>query len=135
MSAEAFLDTNILVYVLADDPVKTPIAESVLTAGGVISVQVLNELASVASKKLKMPWNEIEEALDAIRLHLAEPKPVEVSTHESALKLCGRYGFSYYDSLIVASALDAGCRRLLTEDLQTGRLIEGRLTVVNPFLV
>jgi predicted nucleic acid-binding protein len=133
MNDEVFIDTNVLVYVLTDDLEKTVIAEAVLEAGGMISVQVLSELASVASKKLKMPWNEIEEALGAIRACCSKPRPLQVSTHESALRISANYGFAYYDSLIVASALEADCKELLTEGLQAGQLIDGRLTIVNPF--
>ncbi len=81
-----------------------------------------------------MPWSEIEEALVAIRTFCAKPRPIELSTHESALHISARYGFSFYDSLIVASALESRCKVLYTEDLQPGQVIEGRLTVTNPLM-
>jgi len=63
----AFFDTNILLYLLSDDAAKADCAEELVATGGVISVQVLNEFAAVASRKLGMSWNEIREVLHPIR--------------------------------------------------------------------
>jgi len=133
MSVDSFIDTNVLVYLLARDEAKTPIAEAIVSQGGVISVQVLNELASVAGRKLRMPWPHIREALTAIRELCGNPRTLTTATHEAALNMAERYGFSFYDALIVASALEAKCSKLLTEDLQHGQVLEGKLLVQNPF--
>ena len=129
---EAFLDTNVLLYLLSADAAKADCAEALVAAGGVISVQVLNEFASVASRKLGMSWAEIREVLETIRA-VCRIEPISLETHDRGLTLSERYGFSIYDSMILASALLAGCNVLFTEDLQHGQSIDGRLTVRDPF--
>lgn len=131
-AAERFFDTNVLLYLLSADQDKADRAEAALAAGGSVSVQVLNEFASVASRKLGMPIPEIREALAAIRA-VCRVEPVSEDTHDLGLKVAERYGLSVYDSMIVASALLAGCKSLLTEDMQDGRTFDGRLKVRNPF--
>ena len=132
-ATEAFFDTNILLYLLSDDTVKADRAEQLIATGGTISVQVLNEFASVASRKLRMPWTEIREVLDTLR-RLCQVEPILVETHDRGLAVAQRYGFSVYDSMILASALLVGCKILYSEDLQDGQHIDGQLTVHNPFL-
>lgn len=131
-AAERFFDTNVLLYLLSADQDKADRAEAALAAGGSASVQVLNEFASVASRKLGMPIPEIREALAAIRA-VCRVEPVSEDTHDLGLKVAERYGLSVYDSMIVASALLAGCKSLLTEDMQDGQTFDGRLKVRNPF--
>jgi predicted nucleic acid-binding protein len=79
-----------------------------------------------------MSWGEIRDVLGSIRA-VCEIAPVSLSTHERALEIAERYGFSFYDATIVASALDARCDTLHLEDLQDGQVIEKQLTVRNPF--
>ncbi len=98
-----------------------------------ISVQVLNELASVVMRKLKMSWVETREVLSLIRT-LCKVEPVTLATHEQGIFLAERYGFSIYDAMITASALLSGCRTLYTEDLQNGQRIEKNLMTCNPFV-
>jgi predicted nucleic acid-binding protein len=131
-AANAFLDTNVLLYLLSEDASKADRAENLLADGGVISVQVLNEFAAVASRKLGLSWPEIRELLETAQ-SLCRVEPLTVATHERGLAIAERYGFSVYDSLIVCSALLAGCRVLWTEDLQDGQRIDDQLTVKNPF--
>jgi predicted nucleic acid-binding protein len=133
MSDKAFFDTNILIYSITEAGIKTSQARTRLKGGGVISVQVLNEVVSVARRRLLYSWPDIEEAVLGIRELFPTPVPLTISTHESGLRISTRYGFRIYDSLVVASALEAGCRILYSEDLQDGQLIEGVLTVRNPF--
>jgi predicted nucleic acid-binding protein len=128
-----FLDTNILVYAaLSDDP-RCPIAERLLAAGGTISVQVLNEFANVARTKLKWPWPDIEAMLALVRSRSGRVQQIALSTHEGALVFARDHGVSFYDALIVAAALEAGCDTVFTEDMQHGRKF-GALTIVNPFI-
>ena len=129
---EAFLDTNVLLYLLSRNAAKANRAEELIAAGGVISVQVLNEFASVASRKLGMSWAEIREVLETVR-SICRIEPLSLETHDRGLAVAERYGFSVYDSMILASALLADCTTLFTEDLQDGQRIDGRLTVRNPF--
>jgi predicted nucleic acid-binding protein len=133
MSAvDAFFDTSVLMYLLSSDAAKSDRVEALLADRGTISVQVLNEFAAVAIRKLKMPLPEVREVLDTIRA-VCDVEPVTVETHDRALAVVERYGFSLYDSLLIAAALNAGCRILYSEDLQHGQLIDRQLRVVNPF--
>jgi len=127
-----FFDTNIALYLLSADQAKADRAEELLAEGGIISVQVLNEFAAVASRKPGMSWAEIREVLDQVRaVSIAEPMSVE--THERGLLVAERYGLSLYDALIVAAALLSGCSMLYSEVMQHGQIIEGQLTICNPF--
>jgi predicted nucleic acid-binding protein len=90
----AFLDTNVLVYAIGQRDDRTPTAEALLAAGGVISVQVLNELASVAHRQLKMSWSDVSVALEAIEILCPSPVALTLATHEEALRL----GRSPHDS-------------------------------------
>jgi predicted nucleic acid-binding protein len=131
MSAADFFDTNILLYLLSEDEMKADRAEQLLQAGGLVSVQVLNEFAAVAASKLAMKFAEIREILAAIRA-VCVVKPLQVETHELGLGLAERYRYSIYDGMILAAALRAGCSTLFSEDFQHGQKID-RLTIVNPF--
>ena len=129
--AKAFFDTNVLLYLLSADPDKAQRAEELIADGGVISVQVLNEFASVASRKLRMTIPEIQECIDPIR-GICGVEPVTLETHLRGLDLAERYRFSVYDSMIVAAALLAGCEILYSEDWQDRQRIDG-LLISNPF--
>jgi predicted nucleic acid-binding protein len=133
MNVEVFLDTNVLVYSLVADDPRAAIATALLEQGGAISVQVLNEFTSTAIRKLKRSWSDVTAALAAFRRLLPNPLPVTSAMHEAALEIAQRDRLSFYDALIVAAALEAGCSTLLTEDMQQGRVIDGRLTIQNPF--
>ena len=128
----SFFDTNILLYVASGDPAKADRAERLIGAGGVISVQVLNEIANVARRKMGMSWTEIRTLLRTMRT-LLSVQPLTIETHETGLVLAERYGLSIYDAMIAASALHAGCGTLWTEDMQDGIVLETRLRIVNPF--
>lgn len=133
MSDKVFFDTNVLVYTIGQHDARTPTAEALLARGGLISVQVLNELASVAHRKLRMSWREVTEALGAIRVLCPSPIPITAEMHDAALRLAVQHGFHIYDALIVAAALEADCATLYTEDLRSGQVIDDRLTIRNPF--
>jgi predicted nucleic acid-binding protein len=133
MNDKAFFDTNVLVYVVGHRDDRTASAEALVAGGGVVSVQVLNELAAVAHRKLGMTWDEIGEALTAIRVLCPSPVPLTVETHEAGLRIAAQYRFHIYDALVTAAALEAECTTLYSEDLQDGRIIDGRLTIKNPF--
>jgi predicted nucleic acid-binding protein len=133
MNAKAFLDTNVLVYATVTDDPRAAIAMALLEQGGTISVQVLNEFTNTAIRKLKRSWSDVTAALAAFRLLLPSLLPITVAMHEAALEMAQRDRVSFYDALIVAAALEAGCSTLLSEDMQHGRVIDGRLTIQNPF--
>lgn len=133
MPAEAFFDTAVLVYAVTENDPRTSAAIKLLSMGGTLSVQVLNEFALVAQRKHGMNWDEVGAALSFIRSLCREPVALTVRIHEAGVEIAARYGFHVYDSMIVAAALDAGCTTLFTEDLQDGQRI-GTLTIRNPFL-
>jgi predicted nucleic acid-binding protein len=128
----AFFDTNVLVYSVTADPRKSA-ADRVLARGGFISAQVLNEFANVARNKLRKDWTEIEYAIERFCRAVDDVVHLTRETNASALRLARDHGLSFYDALIVASAQEAGCDTLYSEDMQDGRAIGG-LTVRNPFL-
>ena len=133
MSDKVFFDTNVLLYTIGQQDTRTPTAEALLAQGGLISVQVLNELASVAHRKLRRSWPEVTDALGAIRILCPSPIPITAEMHDAALRLATQHGFHISDALIVAAALQADCTTLYSEVLQSGQLIDGRLTIQNPF--
>ena len=138
MSADDFLDSNVLVYsVDTRFPEKRQramelVTRSVNEATGCISFQVLQETLNVLIGRLGTPVDRLRVLMDDVLFPLWQVYP-SAPLYQSAITLQGRYGLSFYDSLIVAAALEAGCTRLYSEDLQHGQQIQ-RLTIVNPFL-
>ena len=133
MKAKVFFDTTILVYMVSEGDRRADISERLLASGGKLSVQVMNEFAAVARRKLNMSWPEVSEALDAVRALCETAAPLTVEIHDRALDIAERYGYHIYDALILAAALDAGCDVLYTEDMHDGQKV-GALTIRNPFV-
>jgi predicted nucleic acid-binding protein len=133
MSDRAFLDTNVFVYAIVQDDPRSHDAEELIAEGGKVSVQVLNEFAAVARRKTNMAWGEIQLALEAIKILCPDPLPITLETHQEALVIAEKYGYKIYDALIVASALEARCTILYSEDMQDGQVIDQGLTIRNPF--
>jgi predicted nucleic acid-binding protein len=131
--AKAFIDSNIALYLLSGDTMKADRAEAVIAAGGVISVQVLNEVTSVMRRKLGMTWAETDEVLAGLRA-ACTVEPLTIETHDTGRHLAERYGLSVYDAMIVSAGMVAGCDQLYSEDMQHGLLIEGQLRICNPFI-
>jgi predicted nucleic acid-binding protein len=127
----AFFDTNILVYAFLDTA-KRARALEIIAGGGAISAQVLNEFTNVARKNRQREWAEIESALTVIGGHFPNVRPLTADTHSVAVALARDHGLAFYDALIVAAALEAGCDVLYSEDMQDGRAFD-RLTIRNPF--
>ena len=107
-------------------------AEFVISDGGVISVQVLNELANVARRKMRMTWPETKAFLSVFR-GLLTVEAITVETHETGLAFAERYNLSIYDAMIAASAFHADCDVLWSEGMQDGMTLGDRLRIVNPF--
>lgn len=129
-----FLDTNVLVYAFCNDT-RSACAEALLAKGCASSVQALNEFANVARRKLAMEWREVREALDAIRALLSAVAPLDLETHLAGIEIAERHRLSVYDAMMIAAALKLGCTTFWSEDLQDGLVVEGRLTIHNPFVV
>ncbi len=133
-----FVDTNVLVYLRdPSDPEKQRRAAEWFArlwdeGSGRISWQVLQEFHLVMTRKLDPPADRERVRDDVRALATWDPVPTEGEVMESAWRIEDRYGFSWWDSLIVAQALASGATTLLTEDLQDGQEIEG-LRIVNPF--
>ena len=128
----SFFDTNVLLYLASGDPVKADRAERLVAEGGTISVQVLNEIANVARRKMRMSWKETNGFLAMVR-GLLPVVPMTIETHEAGIALAERYGFSTYDAMIAASAMLSGCDTLWSEDLQHDMTVNDRLRIINPF--
>jgi len=132
MNDKPFFDTSVVLYAFRQDDARGPVAETLLAAGGTLSVQVLNEFVAVARRKLNKTWKEVRRALDILRVFCPEPIPLSVQTHERAIQIAERYGYSIFDALIIAAALKAGAATLYSEDMQDGQAIDG-LTIRDPF--
>lgn len=133
MNDKPFFDTNVLLYTLARSDARSNTSKGLLRGGGVTSVHVLNEFIAVARRRLKMPWKEIHEALEDFRILCPEPVPITLKTHEGGIRIAERFGYSIYDSLVIATAIEASCGVLYSEDMHNGQRIEG-VTIRNPFL-
>jgi predicted nucleic acid-binding protein len=127
-----FLDSNVLIYAFTTDD-RAATAQALLQTRPAISVQGLNEFANVARRKLGMDWKEIREAISALRALCPTILAIDLATHDSALRIAGRYGYSMFDALVVASALQASSETLWSEDMQDGMVIDGGLRIANPF--
>ena len=132
MNGKPFFDTNVLIYTLAEANPRADVARRLLAYGGILSVQVLNEFVAVTRRKYRMSWDEVREAVASIRLLCPESMPADMLTHERALDIAERYGYGIYDSLVIASAIEASCKTLYSEDMQDGQNIQG-CTIRNPF--
>ncbi len=131
---KVFIDTNILLYLLSEDSNKADRAETIVRAGGTISVQVLNELANVTHRKLAMSWMEINELLSLIR-SLCSIEPLTIEVHDMGILIAERYKLSVYDAMVAAAAILGGCETLYSEDMQDGLLIDDQLRICNPFTI
>ena len=128
----AFLDTNVLLYLLSGDAAKADRADALVLDGGVISVQVLNEFTHVARRKFRAPWEAVWTSLAAIQANVSI-EPLTLETHSHGLRIAERYQLSVFDGLLLASANLAGCDRFYSEDMQDGMNVGG-LTIRNPFV-
>jgi predicted nucleic acid-binding protein len=128
----SFFDSNVLLYLASGDTKKADMAEAAVAAGGAISVQVLNEIANVARRKMHLSWANTHDFLGMLR-GLLTVHPLTIETHEAGLMLAERYRLSVYDAMIVASALQAGCDTLWSEDMQDSVAIGKGLRIANPF--
>jgi len=131
--ADDFFDTSVLLYLLSEDDSKADRVEALLQDSGNVSVQVLDEFTAVSRGKLGMSFAEIREILATVRA-VCRTHPLTLETHERAIEIAERYRFSVHDSVMVASAYLAGCKTLYAADLRHLQIIEGQLSIINPFL-
>ncbi len=126
-----FLDSNVLLYLLSADAGKADTAETLLTQAPTISVQVLNEITSVCLRKLKMPWPEITDLLQAVKA-TCRIVPLTTETHAQAMRVAQLHHLSFYDAHIVAAAIASGASTLMSEDMHEGLTVQG-VRIQNPF--
>ena len=134
MKDRVFIDTNLWVYLYSDET-KGSIIRNIVNkyfCSIVISTQVLGELFNVLIKKIRRPKEEAKDIISNLITNFGI-KGIEELLVLKAIEINIKYKYSYWDSLIIASALEAGCYILYTEDMQNGQIIEGRLGIVNPF--
>ena len=129
--SEAFLDTNIIIYFVSEESSRALRSAELLRAGGLVSVQVLNEFTSVVRRKFSFQWSAVRLAIASVR-DTCRVVPVTIETHERGLALAERHRLNLYDGMLVAAALLAGCTTLYTEDMRDGLTIDG-LTIRNPY--
>jgi predicted nucleic acid-binding protein len=130
---KVFFDTNILLYLLSGDTGKADRAEAIMQIGGLISVQVLNEVTTVGRRKLSMSWSELDEFLSLIQSVLTV-ESLTLDTYNRGRYVAEQYGLSVYDSMIVATALIGECSILYSEDMYNGLLVDDQLHICNPFV-
>ena len=135
MSDKIYLDTNILVYLFSDDePEKQQIARKLVCGHSCITgINNLNEMNCVLVQKKKLSFAKTGLALDYV-IRDVEIGLIRLSALREALRIMERYNYSYFDSLVIAMALENNCTMLYTEDMQHGQVVEKRLTIWNPFL-
>jgi len=134
MKDKVFLDSNILIYLYSEDELqKQSIANNIFDKFEcVISTQTLNEFCNVCIKKLKKPISEIIESLNEIK-RSSKLEFIDDKVIEQALFLREKYSYSYFDSLMLSSALKYGCAIIYSEDMQHEQVIESSLKIINPF--
>jgi predicted nucleic acid-binding protein len=132
MNDKAFVDSNVFLYLYStDEDVKREKAIAALKEHKcVTSTQALNEFCNVCTKKWKLPVEDIEKAVDEI-CGACMVYPLTPEIIKQALPLYSRYGYSFYDCLMLSAALSSHCNLLLSEDMQDGQTIDGVLTIKN----
>jgi len=134
MPGKIFIDTNVVLYSLGQASTKAHLAAPLFVGFPTISTQVLLETANVASKRLGLTVSEIRKLITSLEA-MCRVEIISLVTIHTALDIRERYSFSWYDSLIVATAMESGCDTLYSEDMQNGQeREEGRLRIVNPFV-
>jgi predicted nucleic acid-binding protein len=128
----SFLDSNILIYLVENNADKKAKVLSIISTDCMISTQVVGENINACMRKLKMTKEKAFKHANELLATLSI-KTIQPSTIEAGMMICNKYQLSWWDSLIVAAALENNCEILYSEDMQDGLVIEKRLTIVNPF--
>ncbi len=127
------LDTNILVYSFDPQSFKSKIADNLIAEQPIIPAQVVSEFLNVSKRLLSIPKLDILKKCNLI-LRECNIIPTTQNVLNHAEKLIARYDLQLFDSIIVASAIEANCTILYSEDMQHGFVVEGTLTIINPFI-
>jgi predicted nucleic acid-binding protein len=123
-------DTNILVYAFGKQNDKRKhVAKDIISDCNIISLQVINETAYVLLRKFNFDIIEVEKVVRFVNRHFLI-SDLNMNIFEQTLKIADKYGFSFWDSMIIASALKNQCNILFSEDLNHGQMIESKLTLI-----
>lgn len=133
MPDSVFLDSNVCLYILDKQNPKFTIAKTLLQGKSKISTQVLAENINVCVKKLKQSKTFAVSHAKSLQLS-CEVLPITDQVITKAYLVFERYGYSIFDSLILATAMEAECGLLYSEDMQHGQIIQGKTTIINPFI-
>ncbi len=146
MKDKVFLDTNIFIYALTEPKEKNKeedlrkraislklLAKIFNEKDIIISVQILNELHFNMIRKFKLDDELVIKSIEENLFSIALVEDLKVQTYTKASQIRKKYNISYWDSLVVASALESGCSTLYSEDMQHNLVIENSLTIINPF--
>jgi predicted nucleic acid-binding protein len=126
------LDSNIAIYALSKGE-KADQADKILQSVDFLSIQVLNEYANVARRKLGYSWQDIATDIDLLKVAGKQIVPVDQSSNRNAIRLAERYMLEFYDALLIAVALANGASKLYSEDMHHGLIVDSQLTIINPF--
>ena len=131
---KVFIDTNVLIYAYSEDePNKSKLANKIIFSNkSIISTQVINELSNILYKKFNLTAPLILKLIDELEENL-EIVNFSINTIKLAHNIKEKYKYSYYDSLIIATALENNCLILYSEDMQHNQTIENQLKIINPF--
>jgi predicted nucleic acid-binding protein len=133
MTDKITLDTNILIYAFGkQDDDRKQIAKEIITKCNIISLQVVNETVYVLLKKFKFQHSEVDSVINFMRQNFII-SDLNIRTLDQTIKISARYGFTFWDSMILASALENNCSVLYSEDMHHNQIIEGSLQIINPF--
>lgn len=134
MSDKITIDSNVLIYAFAqNDDFRKNIAKDIIAKCNILSIQAINETSYILLKKYNFPKEQLEQVI----LFLKEQfiiSSLTTNTLDQTIILCKKYNFSFWDSMMIAAALDNHCTVIYTEDLSHGQLIENRLRIINPFI-
>ena len=134
MNKRIALDTNVLIYCHSNaEPEKQKRAINFFALFPIISTQVLSEYLNVIKRKLKLPKDEIMD-ICMQNIEMCKIQPVSYTTLKYARHLLDHYDFQLFDSIIIASAIEADCQILYSEDLHHGLLVDNRMKIINPFI-
>jgi predicted nucleic acid-binding protein len=134
MNDKAFIDTNIFIYLYSEDETqKQNISQKAVDKYNcIISTQVINEFCNVCIGKLHHAVGEVELAVTEI-IEQCTVLLIESHTIKQALEIHERYGYKYFDCLMLASALNSDCKYFITEDMADGQIINNKMAIVNIF--
>ncbi len=134
MPDKVFIDSNIIIYAYSiDEPKKLALARNLLFSHAtILSTQTINEFVNVTTRKKMLNNKEASEIIDDLYSFFTI-KSIDQTVIQKALVLAEKYRYSYFDSLMLASALEAECAILYSEDLHHNHVIEKMCRIINPF--